>query len=309
MSKKSMFGINDCHKARKNTKKSYTFSKKYRQRRTKTVKYNLTKNKFKRIILFPHKLGQTKPGVDKTPAYMKSFINRKTHNIINVKSTGDLFKNIQHLYTANKKCGKHPIINIGGDHSMAIATIAHTLNTYPNAKVLYFDAHGDINTLASSKSKHYHGMPLSFMTGIDHDDRFPFIKNKLSFNNLCYFGTRCVDPAERDVIYEKDIRYVESSELNNSINEVIQKVDDFIGNSPVHLSFDVDSVDPSFIPSTGTTVKHGIKLSIAMKMLDYLYTKNVVNVDITELNVGLGSREDIAKSEKNTLLLFRNFLS
>ena len=308
MSKKSMFGINDCHKARKNTKKSYTFGK--RLKKTKTLKLrHITKNKFKHIILFPHKLGQTKPGVDKTPAYIKSFINRKNHHIINVKSTGDMFKNIQHLYKANKKCGKRPIVNIGGDHSMAIATIAHTLNTYPNAKVLYFDAHGDINTLASSKSKHYHGMPLSFITGLDHDARFSFIKNKLSFDNLCYFGTRCLDPAERDVIYDKNIKYVESSELNNHINEVIQKVDDFIGDSPVHLSFDVDSVDPSFIPSTGTTVKHGIRYSIAIQMLNYLYTKNVVNVDITELNVGLGSKEEIEKSEKNTRTLFRDFLS
>lgn len=308
MSQKSMFGINDCHKARKNTKKAYTFSKRLKIRKTMKIRH-ASKNKFKNIILFSHKLGQTKLGVDKTPNYMKHFINHKTHKLIQVKSTGDLFKNLQHLYNANKKCGKRPIVNIGGDHSMAIATIAHTLNTHPNAKVLYFDAHGDINTFASSKSKHYHGMPLSFITGLDHDKRFPFIKNKLPFNNLCYFGTRCLDPAEKDVIYDKNIKYIESSELNHDINEVIQKVDKFIGDSPVHLSFDVDSVDPSFIPSTGTTVKHGIKLSIAIQILDYLYTKNIVNVDITELNVGLGSKEDIKKSERNTLLLFRNFLS
>jgi arginase len=275
MSQKSMFGINDCHRVRKNTKKSYTFGK--RLKKTKTMKLRpMSKNKFKHIILFSHKLGQTKPGVDKTPVYMKSFINPKNHKIINVKSTGDMFKNIQHLYKANKKCGKRPIVNIGGDHSMAIATIAHTLNEFPNAKVLYFDAHGDINTFASSKSKHYHGMPLSFITGLDHDTRFSFIKNKLSFDNLCYFGTRCLDPAERDVIYDKNIKYVESSELNEHINEVIQKVDNFIGDSPVHLSFDVDSVDPSFIPSTGTSVKHGIRYSIAIQMLNYLYTKNIV---------------------------------
>ena len=303
-----MFGINDCHKVRKNKKKSYTFSKSYKK--SKTMKLiNVAKNKFKHVILFPHKLGQTKSGVDKTPASMKSFINRTNHRIINVKSRGNLFKNIQNLYNANKKCGKHPIVNVGGDHSMSIATIAHTLNTHPNAKVLYFDAHGDINSLASSKSKHYHGMPLSFITGLDHDDRFPFIKNNLSFDNLCYFGTRCVDPFEKDIIYEKNIKYIESPELNDNINQVIQKVDNFIGNSPVHLSFDVDCLDPSFIPSTGTTVKDGIKYSSAIQMLNYLYTKNVVNVDITELNVGLGTKEDIDKSRKNTLLLFHNFLS
>ena len=69
------------------------------------------------------------------------------------------------------------IINIGGDHSMSIATIASTLNKYPNTKVIYFDAHADLNTYKSSKSKHYHGMPLSFITGIDHHKKFSFIKN------------------------------------------------------------------------------------------------------------------------------------
>ena len=71
----------------------------------------MQKNKFKHVILFPHKLGQTKQGVDKTPAKMKSFINRTNHRIINVKLTGNLFKNIQNLYNANKKCGKSPIVN------------------------------------------------------------------------------------------------------------------------------------------------------------------------------------------------------
>ena len=66
---------------------------------------------------------------------------------------------------------------------MSIATIADTMNRYPNAKVIYFDAHADINTYASSNSKHYHGMPLSFVTGIDRDSKFTFIKNKMIYGN------------------------------------------------------------------------------------------------------------------------------
>ena len=171
----SMFGINDCHKPKKNTKKTYQYNIRKIYKRPKTLR-NYSKKYFKNIILFPHDLGQTKHGVDKAPNYIKKYINRKKHNIYTVKNTGDFFKNIQELYEINKKLNGDKI-NIGGDHSMSIATIADTMNRYPNAKVIYFDAHADINTYKSSKSKHFHGMPLSFVTGIDHNDKFSFIKN------------------------------------------------------------------------------------------------------------------------------------
>ena len=59
---------------------------------------------------------------------------------------------------------------------MSIATVASSLNKYDNLKVIWFDAHADLNTYSSSQSKSYHGMPLSFLTGLDNDHRFNFIK-------------------------------------------------------------------------------------------------------------------------------------
>ena len=64
-----------------------------------------------------------------------------------------MFTNINLLYDANLRA-KGKLVNIGGDHSMSIATIANTLNKHPDAKVIYFDAHADINTYKSSNSKH-----------------------------------------------------------------------------------------------------------------------------------------------------------
>jgi arginase len=89
----------------------------------------------------------------------------------------------------------------------------------------------------------------------------------------------------------------------------LNKILNFVGNSPIHVSFDVDSIDPKFIPSTGTPVKNGIKLSNAKKILDKLNNKDIVNMDITELNMDLGSKSDGIKSGKNTVLLFKKFLN
>jgi arginase len=211
------------------------------------------------------------------------------------------------LYNKNKSL-KGQLINIGGDHSMSIATISDTLNKYPNAKVIYFDAHADINTYKSSKSKHYHGMPLSFITGMDIDKNFSFIKNKLPFENLLYIGSRCWDIFEVNEIYKKNIKFLTPDEINNNFKESLNKIMNFVGNSPVHVSFDVDAIDPKYIPSTGTSVKNGIELNNAIKILDNLNNTKIVNMDITELNDQLGTRDDVYKSIKNTELLFSKFL-
>lgn len=303
----SLFGVNDCHKPKKNTKKAYEYRIRKIYKRPKTLK-NYSKKKFINIILFPHDLGQTKHGVQKAPKFLKKYINKKHHRLYHVKDTNDFFTNIHNLYEMNKKV-KGPKINIGGDHSMAIATIADTMNRYPNAKVIYFDAHADINTYASSKSKHYHGMPVSFVTGIDKDSKFSFIKNKLKLENLLYVGARCWDIFERDLIYKHNIKYIDPHELNNDFENAMNKILTFAGTSPIHLSFDVDSMDKSLVPSTGTAVKGGINMNIGKEVLKRIknYT-NVINVDITELNMDLGTHKEAQKSLKNTDELFNPFL-
>ena len=302
----SLFGINDCHKPRKNTKREYAYRLRKIYKRPKTFK-NYSKKVFKSIILFPHDLGQTKHGVEKAPKYLKKYINKRRHNIYDVKNTGNFFDNIKELYDTNEKA-KGDRVNIGGDHSMAIATIAYTLNKYPNAKVIYFDAHADINTYASSNSKHYHGMPLSFVTGIDHNEHFSFIKNKLKFDNLLYIGARCWDIFERNIIYKNNIRYIEPNEINNDFENAMNKILDFAGNDPVHISFDVDCMDKSIMPSTGTAVKGGIRLNIGKKVLEELKNhSNIVNMDITELNLELGTSKQESLSAKNAIYLFKPF--
>jgi arginase len=298
--KKSMFGIDDCHFPKKN-------SRAFKKMKNKTIKRKSRAYKYETVILFPHSLGQSNLGTEKAPDYLNKFINKKNHRIKKIKNTGNLFKNINALYQANAAAGGK-IINIGGDHSMSIATIADTLNKYPNAKVIYFDAHADLNTYKSSKSKHYHGMPLSFITGLDEDSRFAFINHKLPFENLLYIGSRCWDPYEVNEAYKRNIKFITPDEINNNFPEALNKILNFVGDTPVHVSFDVDSLDPKYIPSTGTPVKNGIELSKAKVILDKLNSGNMVNMDITELNMRLGKKTDGLKSGRNTAKLFHDFL-
>uniref|UniRef100_A0A6C0E5H7 Arginase n=1 Tax=viral metagenome TaxID=1070528 RepID=A0A6C0E5H7_9ZZZZ len=303
---RSSFGIDNCKKPRSNKR---MYKKNSFTRKNKAIKkINANNVVIDNFILFPNSLGQTRDGVELSPSYIIKHIKRKkTRNVHPVSITNDMFQNINNLYNTNSHIHS-PRINIGGDHTMAIATIAHSLNNYDDLKVIYFDAHADINTLEESESKHYHGMPLSFVTGLDYDNKFGFIKNKLRFENLLYIGSRCLDKFEVDEIYKRNIKYLTPVDINNNYEESIRKIVDFVGSSPIHISFDVDAIDPEYIPSTGTPVKNGVELQAAINTLDVLRTKNLVSLDITELNMKLGTSTESKKSMKNTLTLFKAFL-
>lgn len=249
---------------------------------------------FKNIILFPHKLGQKKDGVNLAYRFVKSKkniicpINNNSHN-------NNLKNNLQNLYNINQKLNGSRI-NIGGDHSMSIATLAYSLNNFSNLKVLWVDAHADINTLSSSPSGNYHGMPLSFLTGLEKNHSFDFIKNNLNFKNLLYIGLRDIDEYEKEILYKYKINIISSGEFNK-IN--FNKIDRFINNSNIHLSLDVDSLDPKYFPSTGTPVPNGLNLNKLLMFLYYLRNKNVVNCDLTEFNPKIGNDKEKLISYKS----------
>lgn len=248
-----------------------------------------------KYILFPHKLGQLKNGVNKTPNIIKSYLLKKNSNtqiIYDVPCSGNMYKNLQNLYYINESC-KGPRINIGGDHSMSIATIAHSLSKFKNLKVVWIDAHADINTTYTSKTNNYHGMPLGFLTGLDFNDNFRFLKNKLNFNNILYVGLRDLDDHEKKIIETCNIQCITSEDINNNFKLAKGKVNKFLYGHRFHVSLDVDSVDPLFIPSTGTPVKNGIMISQICDLIqDLKKNKNMINMDICELNLELGSEDD-----------------
>ena len=260
----------------------------------------------KNIILFAHKAGQKKHGVDKTPYFIKSLINQN-NNIFETKTSNDLFKNLNNLYLKNNSING-PKVNIGGDHSMSIATVADSIARHKNLKLIWMDAHCDINTYEKSTSKNYHGMPLSFLTGLDKNDNFNFIKDNIDFKNILYLGIRDIDPFEQDVLEKYNINFIPVSNINKNINQTLIEIDHFIKDDPVHFSFDVDVLDPNIMPSTGTKVPNGVELKPCKIIVDNMLEKNLISTDITELNLNIGNVEDRAKSLINLTYLFNNFI-
>lgn len=261
---------------------------------------------FKHIIMSTNHHGQTYSGFRKTMKFCEKMISQK-YDIHHVPSNYDLKTNLNLLYEKNVEL-KGPRLNIGGDHSMSIATGACSLNVFPHVKFIWIDAHPDINTYESSSTKNVHGMPLAYLTGITDSNNYPFLHKILKYENLLYIGIRSVDPHEEHIIKNNNIGVIKSRLCNNDIYEVLNQIDDFVGkNYPLHVSFDVDSLDPAIIPSTGTPVKGGLRKSSAKKILSHLLENhNVFNMDFTELNLTLGTKAQQEISQKNTVEIMKS---
>ena len=258
---------------------------------------------FKNIILFPSKYGQRLSGVEKAPDVFKGLLNG---NIKMVNCSDNLENNLENLYKENMKIYSNKV-NIGGDHSMSLATVASTLRMHNNVKVLWFDAHGDINTRASSKTKNLHGMPLGFLTKLDQKS-FNFIIPRLNFKNIMYIGIRELDEFESEIIKKYKIKHIKCGSLNRYPKESLNSIKKFINNDPVHLSFDVDVLDPVHMQCTGTKCMDGLTMESAKYILDGLKNQKIVNMDITELNLELGSKKDQEESIYNYVKLFEGYL-
>lgn len=258
------------------------------------------------IVFFSSSLGQKKNGVQKNKLFLYNFMNMNC-SFFNISCNKNLYNNLSSLYNCNFFL-KEPIINIGGDHSMAISTVASSLNKYKDLKVIWIDAHPDINTFKNSKTKNYHGMPLSFLTGLDYNPKFSFIKNILPMKNILYIGIRDIDDFEKKIINEKKINYISVQDIRKNFKSSMVKINNFIDDSPIHVSFDVDAIDPKYLPCTGTPVKNGLNIKESKNLMKYLEKYNLVTIDITELNLELGSINDKMKSISNFFKVFKSIL-
>lgn len=271
--------------------------------------------KIKNIIFFPSMLGQNKQGVERGPSLMARAITKKEKDQklkktnkywVDVKNSSCIYSNLESLYEYNDNINGQRI-NIGGDHSMSIATVSHSLNNYENLKLLWIDAHGDINTSYSSPTNNLHGMPLGYLTNLDNNENFYYILNHINLKNIMYIGIRDLDTFEKEVI--KNTNVIDTIEFNDK--SFIDSIENFIGNDPLHISFDVDSLDPSYVPSTGTLVKNGLHIKRVKELFDYLYEKKfkqIKNIDITEFNPKIGSREDVRKSLRSIMYIFDKYI-
>jgi arginase len=257
---------------------------------------------FKNVIMAASRAGQKKKGVEKFPRVIRNYINSNLNIIEADTHENNIQLDLNAIYTNNMKYEN--TVNIGGDHSIAIATGSSTLTKYPDTKFIWFDAHADIHTHESSDSKNIHGMPLGYLTGMDPNPPVPIITNYLPFQNLLYIGIRDLEIFEYKTIIDNNIPFILSETLNAFPQQVCDRIKSFVGGSPVHFSFDVDAVDPTYIPTTGTAVEYGTHLEQTKDVVKYIIeNENVVNTDIVEMNL------ELIECEKERTKSLRNFKS
>ena len=252
------------------------------------------------------KFGQKRNGVQFGGDYILDKIDIHPHkytvNTVTINSNRDYLKAYS-LITKNLHNNQFNI-NLGGDHSIAVSTIQPLLNKYKNdLLIIWIDAHADINTMKTSLTKNKHGMPVAPLMGfMDHwYDIEP--KHYLQPNNLFYFGLRDVDIPEKKVILEQNIHVseckipCENYKYASSINNIIHKILLHPARH-IHISCDIDGLDPSIMPSTGTTAENGLKLEDVISIIN-IANKRLVSFDLVEFNPLIGNDDDLELTLNN----------
>lgn len=186
-------------------------------------------------------------------------------------------------------------LTLGGDHSIAIGTVSGFLSAHPDACLLWIDAHADINTITTTESGNLHGCPVSFLLGLDRDlwpPQFNWLKPVLGKHRLAYIGLRDVEAGERQILRENGICAYSMYHVDKfGIGEVVKRALLAInptGESPIHVSYDVDAIDPLYVPATGTPVRGGLTLREGMYIVEEVAASgNLAALDVVETNPSL----------------------
>jgi len=212
--------------------------------------------------------------------------------------------------------GRFPLI-LGGDHSIGIGSLAGILKARPNTGVIWVDAHADLNTPDISESGNMHGMPVGIlMKGMMEDhNSIPGLEwlggdgesrkspPRLSPKSIVYVGLRDVDAAERSIIRKLGIKAYTMHDIDHyGIGRIMDMTLKYLlkddPNRPLHLSYDIDAVDPTQAPATGTTVRGGLTFREAHFVAEIVARSGALaSAEMVELNPtlsdGKGAQETV----------------
>lgn len=178
-------------------------------------------------------------------------------------------------------------ITIGGDHSVALGTISGVSEQIDGLGVVWIDAHADMNTDETTPSGNIHGMILAALQGIGNENLTTLIANKIPTKNVAIFGTRDLDKKEEALMKKMrtnyfPYKYIESVGLIETLKQLRDKMNDV---KRLHLSIDLDSLNPILVPGVSVPVSDGFSLEDILFILDFLFTYfEIVSIDVVEYN-------------------------
>ncbi|APW41440.1 arginase [Rhodoferax saidenbachensis] len=203
---------------------------------------------------------------------------------------------------AELQLGRLPIV-LGGDHCLGIGSISavarHCRDTGKKLRVLWLDAHADFNTNTLTPSGNIHGMPVACLCGhgpqqlIEIGGHVPAISPKW----VRQIGIRSVDEGEKRFVHEQDLevfdmRYIDEMGMRAAMELALALTD---ANTHLHVSFDVDFLDPDIAPGVGTTVRGGPNYREAQLCMEMIAdTGRLASLDVMELNPALDERNRTA---------------
>lgn len=276
------------------------------------------------FIGVPINLGCDRSGVEETPDYIRrswlphrpfifdlgNVMCPKRHDILDEKHKGHSnIKFFHHILKTTEEVShkvresinnRHFPLIVGGDHVLSYGSIAGIAQAVGIDKyaVIYIDAHGDFNTEKTSTSGNMHGMHLSFLMGFgdrkasNHFGITPLLRH----DNIYFIGSRALDPGEISLAKRLDLSITTSKDvMENNIKDILKPILEnikFKGINHIHISFDIDVIDPQFAPGTGVKEKYGITPNKAIEIISEIMSSGLVkSADVVELNRILDENE------------------
>ncbi len=198
--------------------------------------------------------------------------------------------------------GEMPVV-LGGDHSLALGSVAgaaeHAARAGRPLFLLWLDAHSDFHTPLTTVSGNLHGTPVAYIAGRAGFDAFPAFPAPLPEENICLFGIRSVDAAESAALRETeivvdDMRVLDERGVVAPLREFLDRVR--AAGGMLHVSLDVDFLDPGIAPAVGTTVPGGATFREAHLVCELLHESGLMtSLDLVELNPFLDDRGRTAR--------------
>lgn len=276
-----------------------------------------------RIVGVPMDLGQNRRGVDMGPSAMRyaNLQARLTHLGLSVLDHGNIpvpnpeeqiaeggarrLKAVTDACRSIYEIGCHCLqqkefaVFLGGDHSISIGTVSAAVTAGPIG-LIWIDAHGDFNTPKTSPSGNIHGMPVAALVG---DGPEPLVNlghpgSKLHPAQIVQIGVRNLDPAERQRLSTSGIHVFTMRHLDElGMAAVARQALDRLRHLPrLHVSLDMDSLDPDEAPGVGTPIPGGLSYREAHLLMEILGDSGrVVSMDVVEINPILDNRNRTAE--------------
>lgn len=182
-----------------------------------------------------------------------------------------------------------PIL-LGGDHSVAVASALASAKKYTDIGIIWIDAHGDFNTFDTTVTGNIHGLPLAAITGYkNHELRYFHDGNVINTQNAVIVGARSLDPAEKDNLRYAGVTVFTTEDIKaRGVESIMNEAFEIAGKRTkgIHVSFDLDVIDPTIAPGVSVPEYDGINLEEAMAINKYVasHIDKVVSYDLVEYN-------------------------